>query len=243
MSLASSVRLHCESSTVVFRPQHGGDSDRTDLQALLNVAITIESLQTISLRDVSRNNLAQVCRIIRETGMSGRVLLEDSYVVDSSALAELREFPEALRQMAISSVDHPSPRAFQDTVHLACTWKQVTMLKLLLTQTFMSDVPTFHKLSKCLSTAVSLRELALIGSNRPDLDVTLKSRDPPHSVILDVISHNTALRALRLSGFRLGDDNLWFLVDEIVGSENLSEVSFVSWDPERKRLLSSPPGR
>ncbi|KAH7942878.1 hypothetical protein HPB52_002055 [Rhipicephalus sanguineus] len=202
-----------------------------DLQAMFNVAIAIESLQVISLRDLSRSNLIDVCRIIRETGLSGRVRLEDGYLVDSPALAELREFPEALRNVAITSVSHPSPKAFVDTVHLVCSWKQVTTLKLLLTQEVLSDVPTFHKLSKCLSTAVSLRELALIGSKRPDLDGTLKSGDPPHSVLLDVISGNTAIRALRLSGFRLGDGNLWFLVDEIVGSENLCEVSFVSWDP------------
>ncbi|XP_037523237.1 uncharacterized protein LOC119400287 [Rhipicephalus sanguineus] len=201
-----------------------------DLQALFNVAITVESLPIISLRDVSRNNLKQVCRAIRETGMSGRVRLEDSYLVDTSALAELREFPEALRNIAISSVDHPCPRAFEETVHLACSWKQVTSLKLLLTQDVLSDVPTFQKLSKCLSTAVSLRELGLLGSYRPDLDVTLKSGDPPHSVLLDVISGNTAIRALRISGLRLGDENLSFLVDRIVSSDNLSEVSFVSWD-------------
>ncbi|KAL3186093.1 hypothetical protein MRX96_028219 [Rhipicephalus microplus] len=213
-----------------------------DLHALFNVAITIESLQIISLRDVSRKNLAQVCQIIRESGMSSRVRLEDSYRVDSSTLAELREFPEVLRKIAISSVDHPSPRAFESTVHLACTWKQVTMLQLLLTQTVLSDVPTFHKLSKCLSSAVSLRALQLIGSNRPDLNVTLKSANPPRSVILDVISDNTTLRALRLSGFYLGDENLWFFVDEIVSSENLSEVSFVSCDPDENdsfiRLLA-----
>ncbi|KAH8032951.1 hypothetical protein HPB51_004142 [Rhipicephalus microplus] len=213
-----------------------------DLHALFNVAIPIESLQIISLRDVSRKNLAQVCQIIRESGMSSRVRLEDSYRVDSSTLAELREFPEALRKIAISSVDHPSPRAFESTVHLACTWKQVTMLQLLLTQTVLSDVPTFHKLSKCLSSAVSLRALQLIGSNRPDLNVTLKSANPPRSVILDVISDNTTLRALRLSGFYLGDENLWFFVDEIVSSENLSEVSFVSCDPDENdsfiRLLA-----
>ncbi|KAH7942877.1 hypothetical protein HPB52_002054 [Rhipicephalus sanguineus] len=143
-----------------------------DLQALFNVAITVESLPIISLRDV----------------------------------------------------------AFEETVHLACSWKQVTSLKLLLTQDVLSDVPTFQKLSKCLSTAVSLRELGLLGSYRPDLDVTLKSGDPPHSVLLDVISGNTAIRALRISGLRLGDENLSFLVDRIVSSDNLSEVSFVSWD-------------
>ncbi|KAL1427110.1 hypothetical protein MTO96_017717 [Rhipicephalus appendiculatus] len=203
-----------------------------DLHALFNVAITVESLQMISLRDVSRNSLMQVCQAIRESGLSGRVRLEGSYLVDSPALAELREFPEALRRIAISSVDHPSPRAFEETVHLACSSNHVTTLMLLLTREVLSDVPTFHKLSKCLSTAVSLRELALVGSNRPDLDVTLKSGDPPHSVILDVISANAGIRALQLSGLRLGDQNLWFLIDAIVSSGTLSEVSFVSWDPE-----------
>ncbi|KAL1427231.1 hypothetical protein MTO96_017525 [Rhipicephalus appendiculatus] len=57
-----------------------------DLQALLNVAVTVASLHLISLTHVPRCNLTQVCRIIRQTGMSGRVRLEDTYLVDSSAL-------------------------------------------------------------------------------------------------------------------------------------------------------------
>ncbi|KAH7942858.1 uncharacterized protein LOC119400278 isoform X1 [Rhipicephalus sanguineus] len=202
-----------------------------DLQALLNVAVTVESLQIISLRHVSRCNLMQVCRTIRQTGMSRRVRLEDIFLVDRSALAELWEFPEALRKMAISSVDCESPKAFADTVHMACTWYKVSTLKLLLTQEVLSDIPTFNKLSKCLRSAFSLSELALIGSNRPDLDLTLKSADPPHSVLLDVISRNTSLRSLRLSGIRLGNDNLWFVVEEIFASETLSEIYFASWDP------------
>ncbi|KAH7942861.1 uncharacterized protein LOC119400278 isoform X6 [Rhipicephalus sanguineus] len=202
-----------------------------NLQALLNVAVTVESLQIISLRHVAGANLVQVCRTIRQTGMSSRVRLEDIFLVDRSALAELREFPEALRKMAISSVDCASPKAFGDTVHMACTWYKVSTLKLLLTQEVLSDIPTFNKLSKCLRSAFTLSELALIGSNRPDLDLTLKAAEPPHSVLLDVISRNTSLRALRLSGIRLGDDNLWFVVEEIFASETLSEIYFASWDP------------
>ncbi|KAL1427235.1 hypothetical protein MTO96_017529 [Rhipicephalus appendiculatus] len=202
-----------------------------DLLALFNIAVTVESLQTISLRNVSRYHLAQVCRIIQQTGMSGRVRLEDGYLVDSSALARLREFPEALRKIAISSVDCASPKTFVDAVQLSCSWYKVTTLKLLLTQEVLSDIPTFHKLSKCLKNAFWLSELVLIGYKRPDLDLTLKSRDPPHSVLLDVISLNMSLRALRLSGIRLGEDNLRFLVDKIVATETLSEFSFASWDP------------
>ncbi|KAL3225799.1 hypothetical protein MRX96_049079 [Rhipicephalus microplus] len=208
-----------------------------DLLALFNVANTVESLRIISLRDVSRKNLMEVCQAIRETGMSGRVRLEDSYLVDSAALAELREFPEALRSVAISSLDHPSPRAFVEAIHLVCSWNHVTALKLLLTRETLSDVPTFHKLSKCLSTAGSLKELALIGSDHPDLDVTPQSGDPPHSAILDVISTNKSIRGLQLSGLRLGDNNLCFLVDKIVSSGTLSEVSFVSWDPEENNCF------
>ncbi|KAL1427230.1 hypothetical protein MTO96_017524 [Rhipicephalus appendiculatus] len=133
--------------------------------------------------------------------------------------------------MAISSVDCPSPKAFADTVQLACTWYKVSTLKLLLTQEVLSDVPAFTKLSKCLRSAFSLSELALIGCNQPDLEPTLKSPDPPHSVILDVIALNTSLRSLRLSGIRLGEDNLWFLVDQIIATSTLSEISFASWDP------------
>ncbi|KAH7942873.1 uncharacterized protein LOC119400283 [Rhipicephalus sanguineus] len=202
-----------------------------DLLTLFNIAITVESLQVISLRDVSRYDLMQVCRVIRQSGMSGRVCLEDAYLVDSSALAELREFPEVLRKIAISSVDCASPKAFGDAVHLSCSWYKVTTLKLLLTQEVLSDIPTFNKLSKCLKGAFWLSELALIGYKRPDLDLTLKSTGPPHSVLLDVVSQNMSLRTLRLSGIRLGGDNLLFLVHQIVTTETLSEICFASWDP------------
>ncbi|XP_075724181.1 uncharacterized protein LOC142766840 [Rhipicephalus microplus] len=201
-----------------------------DLLALLYVAATIESLQIISLTHVSRNHLIQVCRIIRQSGMSGRVRLEGAYLVDSTALAELREFPEAMHGMAISSVSCLSPKAFIDTVQLACTWYKLSTLKLLLTQEVFSEVPMFNKLSKCLKCAPLLSELAFIGSNQPDLDLTLKDADPPHSVLLNVISQNMSLEALRLSGIRLGKDNLSFLANQIVASKTISKIFFASWD-------------
>ncbi|KAH8037995.1 hypothetical protein HPB51_020515 [Rhipicephalus microplus] len=201
-----------------------------DLLALLNVAVTIDYLQTISLRDVSRYNLVQVCRAIWETGMSGRVRLEDTYIVDSSVLAELREFPEVVRKMAISSVGCVTPKAFGDMVHLSCSRYKVTTLKLLLTQEVLSDIPTFAKLSKCLRSSLWLSELTLIGYKQPDLDLALKSADPPRSVLLQAISQNMSLRALRLSGIRLGEDNLLFLAYQVVTGKTLSDIFFASWD-------------
>ncbi|KAH7942880.1 uncharacterized protein LOC119400288 [Rhipicephalus sanguineus] len=201
-----------------------------NLRALFNTAVTVDSLQVISLRDVSRQNLSQVCRVIRETGMSDRVRLEDAHLVQYSVLVELREFPEALRKVAISSVGCVSPKAFVDTVHLACAWYHLIAFRLLLNQDVLSDVHTIHKLSKCLRGAVSLRELVLVGHNQPDLERTLRPGSNPHCVLLDAIFANEGIQELRLNGLRLGQANLWFLAEKLVTSDRLYAFFFASWD-------------
>ncbi|KAH6942264.1 hypothetical protein HPB50_002084 [Hyalomma asiaticum] len=208
-----------------------------DLRALFNTAASVESLKTISLRDASVHDLARICRTIRETGASGRVRLEGTYLIDSETVSALREFPEALHNVAISSLDIPNPKAFGDTVVRAFSWYQVTALNLLLSQQVISDVATFHKLSNCLGSAVSLRELALIGFNKPDLDCTLRSLHSCHSVIIQKIFDNASIRVLRIKGFRLGEDNVWYMADEIIQSETLCEVFFASCEPDENDLF------
>lgn len=208
-----------------------------DLWPLFNTAIAIKSLQVISLRDVPRQNLSLVCRAIREIGMTGRVRLEGLHHVDYAALVELREFPQVLREVGVGSVGCSSPKLFGDTIRLACAWYPITAFKLLLTQEVLSDVSTIHKLSKCLRGTATLRELVLIGYDRPDLEHTLRPGSDPHSILLDAIFANEGIQELRLNGFRLGTDNLWFLAEKLVTSETLYGFFFASWDPNENDLL------
>ncbi|KAL3225800.1 hypothetical protein MRX96_049080 [Rhipicephalus microplus] len=202
-----------------------------DLWPLFNTAVTMESLQVISLRDVPRQNLRKVCLVIRETGMTGRVRLEGLQLVDYGALVELREFPQALGKVAVSSVACSSPKLFGDAVHLACAWYPIKAFKLLLTQEVLSDVRTIHKLSKCIRGSATLKELVLIGYDRPNLEHTLRPGKDPHSVLLDAIFANNGIGEVRLTGFRLGQANMWFLAEKVVTSETLYGFSFTSWDP------------
>ncbi|KAL1427295.1 hypothetical protein MTO96_017584 [Rhipicephalus appendiculatus] len=200
------------------------------LRPLLNAALAVKSLETVSLSGVALEKLKAVCRVIEETSMSGRVRIEDAYIVDSSALADLREYPEALSKVAIRSFTERTPRVFEIAVRLACSWYRVTVLNLRLTQDVLLDVPTFRALCDCLRTAVSLRALSLTGCDEPDLSRTVQSEGRTHSVLLEMIFKNLAIRALRLNGLRLGDDNLRFLVAGVVASKSLCELAFASWN-------------
>ncbi|KAH6942263.1 hypothetical protein HPB50_002083 [Hyalomma asiaticum] len=202
----------------------------SDLWYVLCTARAADSVQEICLKHVSLRDLKEVCRVIRESGMSSKVLIEGAHFVDAEALNDLRQFPEALRKVAISSVGLPSPKAFGDTVIRACSWYQVTTLNLVLTQDVISDVATFHKLSNYIKRAAMLRALALTGCGQPDLSRTLRPTGQPHCLLLDAILKNKGVRALRFNGLRLGPANLWFLVDELATSKTVCEVSFVSWD-------------
>ncbi|KAL1424079.1 hypothetical protein MTO96_020509 [Rhipicephalus appendiculatus] len=213
------------------------------LRPLFNTALSVESLKTISLSGVSLDKLKAVCRVIRETGMSDLVRIEDAYFVDSTALADLREFPEALSKVAIRSFAERTPRAFEIAVRIACSWYQISALNLRLAQRILSDVPTFRSLCNYLSTADSLRSLSLTGCGDLDLGRTLRSADRPHSLLLEMIFKNAAVRALRLNGLHLGEENLRFFVAGVVASKSLCELAFASWDPAENdafvRLLAS----
>lgn len=201
-----------------------------DLRLLLNTALTVEPLKTISLRGVPLDKLKTVCRVIRETGMSGRVSIEDAYLIDSSGLADLREYPEALSKVAIRSFTEQTPRAFETAVRLACSCYRVTILTLSLAQSILLNVRAFRTLCNCLSTTHSLRALSLIGSEDPDLSCSLRLAGHPYSLLLDMIFKNVAIETLRLNGLRMGEDNLSFFVYGVVASKSLCEIAFVSWD-------------
>ncbi|XP_065303752.1 uncharacterized protein [Dermacentor albipictus] len=200
------------------------------LGALLNTAATIKSLDTISVSDVPLYELKEVCHVIREAGMSDRVRIAGGYLVDRAALNMLQEFPEGLRHVTVSSLFEPRPEVFRQTVDIACSWYQLTALCLLLTQNVLSDVDTVLLLSNCLLTATGLRELKLRGCNKPDLSRCLRAEDSSHSVLLEAIFENPGVRELRMTGFRLGRANLWFLADQVIASETLCEVSFAACD-------------
>ncbi|KAL1427349.1 hypothetical protein MTO96_017636 [Rhipicephalus appendiculatus] len=202
--------------------------DLEDLRQLLNTALTVESLKTVSLSGVPLEKLKAVCRVIRETAMSGRVRIEDAYLVDSRAIVDLREFPEALSKVAIRSFIERSPKQFETVVRLAWSWFRVTLLSLHLAQGILSDVPSFRALCTGLSAADSLRVLSLTGCDEPDLSRTLRSAGRPHSVLLEMIFKNTAIRALRLNGLRMGEENLRFFVAGIVANRSLCELAFAS---------------
>ncbi|XP_037510046.1 uncharacterized protein LOC119386855 isoform X1 [Rhipicephalus sanguineus] len=208
-----------------------------DLRPLLNTAVTVESLKTVSLSGVPLDKLKAVCGVIRETGMGGRVRIEDAYFVNSSAIADLQEFPEALSTVAIRSFTERTPRAFELVVRLACFWYRVSALNLRLAQSILSDVPTFRALCNYLSTANSLRALSLTGCGDPDLGRTVRSAGRPYSVLLEMIFKNSAIRALRLNGFHLGEDNLRSFVAGVVASKSLCELSFASWDPAENDMF------
>ncbi|KAL1427297.1 hypothetical protein MTO96_017586 [Rhipicephalus appendiculatus] len=153
-------------------------------------------------------------------------------------IVDLEEFPEALSKVAIASFMEDAPKTFEIVVRLACTWYRVTLLNLHLAQSILSDVPAFRALCNCLSAAESLRVLSLTGCDEPDLSLSLRSAGRPHSVLLEMIFINTAIRGLRLDGIRMGDDNLRFLVAGVVASKSLCELAFASCSRARKRRLS-----
>ncbi|KAH6946735.1 hypothetical protein HPB50_014782 [Hyalomma asiaticum] len=202
-----------------------------DLRALFNTARKVESLRVISLKGVSLCDLKQVYRIIRETSMISRVRLEDTYLVDYSALSEFQEFPEALSKVGVVPLAAPSSMAFGEMVRVACVWHRVTLLNLGLTQNVLSDVHALNSLTQYLSTTALLRELRLVGCGEPLLDSTERSRNFWHSVLLEVAFKNAGIRTLWLIGLRLGKANLRFLVRELAASVTLSEFAFESGDP------------
>ncbi|XP_070380395.1 uncharacterized protein [Dermacentor albipictus] len=201
-----------------------------NLAPLFNTAATVGFFGTISLRDVALGQLKEVCRVVRETGMGDRIRIEGVYLVDSASLSMLKEFPEALRHVVITSLGEPRQEVFQNTVRLACTWYQLTALHLLLTQKVVCHATTIRMLSKYVSVATALREFALTGCHRPDLSPCLRAATRPHSVLLEAIFENVGIQALRIEKLRLGRANLRFVANEVVASETLCEVSFASSD-------------
>lgn len=201
-----------------------------ELRDLLNTAVAIESLKTVSLRNVPLDELKAVCRVIREAGMLSRVHIEELYYVDSSTLSNLQEYPEALSKVVIRSFAETGPQAFAEAVQLACYCYRVTMLELQLDRGFLSNVLAFRKLSEYLSTAVSLRQLWLTGRDEAHLGRTLRSAKRPYSVLLDLIFKNSAIRILRITDFRVGEENLRFLADEVCASKTLCWLIFSSVD-------------
>ncbi|KAL3197225.1 hypothetical protein MRX96_014834 [Rhipicephalus microplus] len=189
-------------------PGHGGGLELEDLQGLLNTALTVKSLKTISLSGVPLEKLKAVCIVIRQTEMSDRVRIEDAYLVSAWEIVHLRECPEALSKVAIRSFMERTPKEFVVLVRLACYWYRVTLLNLYLAQGILSDVTAFRTLCYCLSTADSLRVLSLTGCDEPDLSHTLRSAGRPYSVLLEMIFKNAAIRGLRLNGFHMGEANL-----------------------------------
>ncbi|XP_070380436.1 uncharacterized protein [Dermacentor albipictus] len=208
-----------------------------DLRTLFSTACTVESLVTISVSDVALGELPELCRVIRDTGMSGRVRIEGEYLVDSAVLGALEEFPEALRHAAVSLHEQPSREAFRVTVRLLGFWYHVTTLRLLLTQEVVSDVIGIRLLSNYLSAASELRNLSLTGCSQPDLSRCLRAVNSPHTVLLDAILGNAGIRVLEVEGLRLGDDNLCFLAEEVTFSETLCEFSFSSWDSYENKMF------
>ncbi|XP_050029597.1 uncharacterized protein [Dermacentor andersoni] len=201
-----------------------------NLAPLFNTAATVEFLGTISLRDVALGQLKEVCRVVRETGMGDRVRIEGVHLVDSASLSMLKEFPEALRHVVITSLSEPRLEVFQNTVRLACSWYQLTALHLLLTQKVVRHAATMRLLSKYVSFATALREFVLTGCQRPDLSLCLRATRRPHSALLEAICENVGIQALRIERLRLGTADMRFLAKQVVASETLCEVYFASSD-------------
>ncbi|XP_075559431.1 uncharacterized protein LOC142590920 [Dermacentor variabilis] len=201
-----------------------------NLAPLFNTAATVEFLGTISLRDVALGQLKEVCRVVRESGMGDRVRIEGVHLVDSASLSMLKEFPEALRHVVMTSLSEPRLEAFQNTVRLVCSWYQLTALHLLLTQKVVCHASTIRVLSKYVSVATALKEFALTGCHRPDLSLCLRATRRPHCVLLEAIFENVGIQALRIERLRLGRANMRFLANQVVASETLCEVSFASSD-------------
>ncbi|KAH7950179.1 hypothetical protein HPB49_020548 [Dermacentor silvarum] len=188
-----------------------------DLRALFSTACTVESLVTVSVSDVALRELPDLCRVIRDTGMSSRVRIEGEYLVDWAVLGALREFPEALSHVALSPLGQPSPEAFRDSVRLLGSRYAVTTLRLLLTQEVVRDVITIRVLSEYLSAATALRDLSLTGCSQPDLSSCLLVANSSHTVLLAAILENSSIRA--------------------TFSETLCEFSFSSWDSFENKMF------
>ncbi|KAL3198015.1 hypothetical protein MRX96_044546 [Rhipicephalus microplus] len=73
--------------------------------------------------------------------MTGIVRIEDSYLVDSTVLVNLQEFPEVLSKVTIRSSTERNPTAFEMAVRLACSRYLLTALNLRLAQKILVDVP------------------------------------------------------------------------------------------------------
>ncbi|KAH7942860.1 uncharacterized protein LOC125759381 [Rhipicephalus sanguineus] len=208
-----------------------------DLRLLLKAALSVEPLKTISLRGVPLDKLKTVCRAIRETGMSGRVSIEGTYLIDSSGLYDLVDYPEALSKVAVRFFPEQTPRAFENAVRLACCWHRVTILTLSLAQSILLNGYTFRALCKCLNTNNSLRALSLNGCDDPDLSRSPRLAGHPYSLLLDMIFKNTTIQALRLNGLRMGREDLRFFVAGVVASKSLCELAFVSCDPAENDMF------
>ncbi|KAL3197195.1 hypothetical protein MRX96_014808 [Rhipicephalus microplus] len=171
--------------------------------------------------------------------MSGRVRIEGVHVVDSSALTDLREYPEALSKVVIRSFAERTPRVFSIAVRLACSLYRVTVLDLHLTQDTLLDIPALRALCNCLSTADSLRELSLRGCGQPDLTGTFDSEEQPFSVLLEAIFKNSAIRALQLNGLRSGRSKLGVLRIRGGGQRELVRIRLRILELGRKRHVPS----
>ncbi|XP_077526647.1 uncharacterized protein LOC144138308 [Haemaphysalis longicornis] len=206
-------------SLKVFAADLGEFSDH-DLRALFNALAGVESLKKVIVVGVVSDDLRRYGASIRETGMAGLVALPQTYRLCPAVFTALEDCP-GLNGVMVDT-RHTS-RVYKTFIRRLPTWRHLTSLRLILDDDKLDDA-TVSTMKRYLSETTALRDLRLLGCNKPDLSYWTVGTDKPHSLLLEALSFCRSLSSLQVKEFFFGEENLRFLAELVRNSSTLCEV-------------------
>ncbi|KAH7943015.1 uncharacterized protein LOC119399127 [Rhipicephalus sanguineus] len=189
-----------------------------DCSAFFQALACNTSLKKINVPAFMKNNVAQICRALRDTGVAERFFVGEHRVLGDTAVA----LPEckALSRIRLYRGTGDEVEPLQIALCLLPKCSHVKSLCIEMTGlTFNGNVSSL--IAQYVTDTRVLRELRLelfFGTQR--------SVDDSELALLQALSNNKSIRSLSLTGFYITDGETRILVETLQSSHTLCRLSF-----------------
>ncbi|KAH8037094.1 hypothetical protein MRX96_022090 [Rhipicephalus microplus] len=189
-----------------------------ECRSLFQAVKSNASLKNITVDSIRHEDVAGICRALREAGVRERFLFGRHHVVRSPAVT-LKECKE-LSRVTIDSIVLCRPDQLRTALCLLPSCSHVTSLILAVWQPlFNRDVCAL--IAQYITATTVLKELKLTLAS-----ITSYPADRVERALMQALCANESLRQLCMTGLRFNEAEVQMLVDKLQASRTLCELTF-----------------
>ncbi|KAL1422941.1 hypothetical protein MTO96_021535 [Rhipicephalus appendiculatus] len=189
-----------------------------EYRSLFRALASNPSLKKVTVEQVSGENVAEICRAVRETNARERFFVGTHYVIENTldALTECKELSSVEVQSQLFNRSEP----LLTTLSLLPSCSHLTSLGLALRQDEFSRASSL--IAQCITGMTALRKLKLTVT-RGEIGVAFNEA---RQELAQALSLNKTIRRLTVYGPLFGDAEIEMLADTLRSSRTLCEIFF-----------------